>query len=60
MEKKWSLNYYPNEAPETVKNFENLANEGFYNGVTFHRVIPGFVTQGGDPTARGWWPWIYN
>ncbi|MCS1351516.1 peptidylprolyl isomerase [Mechercharimyces sp. CAU 1602] len=44
---------YPNEAPNTVANFEKLANEGFYNGVTFHRVIPGFVSQGGDPTGTG-------
>ncbi|OCA84960.1 peptidylprolyl isomerase [Pseudobacillus wudalianchiensis] len=44
---------YPNEAPNTVANFEKLANEGFYNGVVFHRVIPGFVSQGGDPTGTG-------
>ncbi|MFB6467094.1 peptidylprolyl isomerase [Cytobacillus sp. Hz8] len=44
---------FPNEAPGTVANFEKLANSGFYNGVTFHRVIPGFVSQGGDPTGTG-------
>lgn len=44
---------FPNEAPNTVKNFEELANSGFYNDVTFHRVIPGFVSQGGDPTGTG-------
>jgi peptidyl-prolyl cis-trans isomerase B (cyclophilin B) len=44
---------FPEEAPGTVENFEKLANEGFYNGVTFHRVIPGFVAQGGDPTGTG-------
>ena len=44
---------FPNEAPNTVKNFEDLANSEFYNGVTFHRVIPGFVSQGGDPTGTG-------
>ncbi|TVX81727.1 peptidylprolyl isomerase [Peribacillus simplex] len=44
---------FPNEAPNTVANFENLANTGFYNGVVFHRVIPGFVSQGGDPTGTG-------
>ncbi|MGG3324053.1 peptidylprolyl isomerase, partial [Bacillus velezensis] len=44
---------YPNEAPNTVANFENLANTGFYDGVIFHRVIPGFVSQGGDPTGTG-------
>lgn len=44
---------YPNEAPGTVENFEKLINEGFYNGLTFHRVIPGFVAQGGCPTGNG-------
>jgi peptidyl-prolyl cis-trans isomerase B (cyclophilin B) len=44
---------YQDEAPGTVENFEKLAKEGFYNGVTFHRVIPGFVAQGGDPTGTG-------
>jgi len=44
---------YPNEAPGTVENFEKLANEGFYNGITFHRVIPGFVAQGGCPYGTG-------
>ena len=43
----------PNEAPNTVANFEELANSGFQNGVVFHRVIPGFVSQGGDPTGTG-------
>lgn len=41
------------EAPQTVNNFISLANEGFYNGVTFHRVERGFVIQGGDPTGTG-------
>ncbi|WP_026694286.1 peptidylprolyl isomerase [Peribacillus kribbensis] len=50
---KMELEFYPNEAPKTVANFEKLANEGFYDGVTFHRVIPGFVSQGGDPTGTG-------
>jgi peptidyl-prolyl cis-trans isomerase B (cyclophilin B) len=40
-------------APKTVANFEKLANEGFYNGVKFHRVIPGFVAQGGCPDGTG-------
>lgn len=40
-------------APKTVNNFVFLANEGFYNGVTFHRVISNFVIQGGDPTGTG-------
>lgn len=47
------LELYPNEAPGTVANFEKLANEGFYNGLTFHRVIPGFVAQGGCPSGTG-------
>ena len=47
------IDLFPNEAPGTVANFEKLANSGFYNGVTFHRVIPGFVSQGGDPTGTG-------
>lgn len=48
------IDFFPNEAPNTVKNFEELANSGFYNGVKFHRVIPGFVSQGGDPTGTGY------
>ena len=43
---------YEKEAPGTVANFEKLANDGFYDGVKFHRVIPDFVVQGGDPTTR--------
>jgi peptidyl-prolyl cis-trans isomerase B (cyclophilin B) len=43
---------YDREAPKTVENFEKLANAGFYDGVKFHRVIPGFVVQGGDPLSR--------
>lgn len=44
---------YDKEAPVTVANFEKLANEGFYDGVKFHRVIPDFVIQGGDPYSKG-------
>ena len=44
---------YDGEAPKTVANFEKLANEGFYDGVKFHRVIPDFVVQGGDPYSKG-------
>ncbi|MEH7222827.1 peptidylprolyl isomerase [Bacillus sp. JJ1566] len=47
------IELYSNEAPGTVANFEKLANEGFYNGLTFHRVIPGFVAQGGCPRGNG-------
>lgn len=47
------LELFENEAPGTVANFEKLANEGFYNGLTFHRVIPGFVAQGGCPYGTG-------
>ncbi|WP_257347808.1 peptidylprolyl isomerase [Pseudalkalibacillus decolorationis] len=47
------IEFYPEEAPNTVANFEKLANEGFYNGLTFHRVIPGFVSQGGCPEGTG-------
>ena len=43
---------YPEFAPLAVKQFEKLAGEGFYDGVTFHRVIPGFMIQGGDPLSR--------
>ncbi len=44
---------FPAEAPRTVNNFVNLAREGFYDGVIFHRVIDGFMIQGGDPTGTG-------
>jgi peptidyl-prolyl cis-trans isomerase B (cyclophilin B) len=43
---------FDKEAPGTVANFEKLANSGFYDGVKFHRVIPDFVVQGGDPLSR--------
>jgi peptidyl-prolyl cis-trans isomerase B (cyclophilin B) len=43
---------YDKDAPNTVANFEKLANAGFYDGVKFHRVIPDFVVQGGDPYSR--------
>jgi peptidyl-prolyl cis-trans isomerase B (cyclophilin B) len=47
------LEMYPEHAPKTVNNFVFLAKEGFYDGVSFHRVIQDFVIQGGDPTATG-------
>ena len=47
------LDLHPEAAPETVNSFVFLAREGYYDGVTFHRVIPGFVAQGGDPTGTG-------
>jgi peptidyl-prolyl cis-trans isomerase B (cyclophilin B) len=43
---------YDKEAPKTVANFEKLANDGYYDGIRFHRVIPDFVVQGGDPLSR--------
>ena len=47
------VEFYDNDAPGTVKNFCDLAQKGYYDGVTFHRVIPNFVIQGGDPTGTG-------
>lgn len=47
------LELYPEYAPKTVNNFVFLAREGFYDGVTFHRVIADFMVQGGDPTGTG-------
>ena len=44
---------YPEIAPETVENFEKLVNDGFYDGLIFHRVIPGFMIQGGCPEGNG-------
>ena len=50
---KIELELYPEAAPETVKNFESLVKRGFYDGLTFHRIIPGFMIQGGDPLGNG-------
>ena len=49
---KVSLELFENDAPNTVANFVKLINEGFYNGLTFHRVIDGFMAQGGCPNSR--------
>jgi peptidyl-prolyl cis-trans isomerase B (cyclophilin B) len=48
-----TIELYPDEAPGTVANFAKLAESGFYNGLTFHRVIPNFVVQGGCPRGDG-------
>lgn len=47
------IELYPEYAPKTVENFLKLVNEGFYNGLTFHRVVAGFMAQGGDPDGTG-------
>ncbi len=47
------LKLFPEEAPNTVANFAHLGNSGFYDNLTFHRVIPGFMAQGGCPTGTG-------
>ena len=47
------IELYPAYAPKTVANFEKLVSEGFYDGLTFHRVIAGFMIQGGDPLGNG-------
>jgi peptidyl-prolyl cis-trans isomerase B (cyclophilin B) len=49
---KLTVEFYEKDAPNTVKNFIDLAKKGFYNGLTFHRVIPSFVIQGGCPNTR--------
>ena len=51
--KVMKLELYPEIAPNTVNNFISLVKKGFYNGVIFHRVIPGFMIQGGDPSGTG-------
>jgi peptidyl-prolyl cis-trans isomerase B (cyclophilin B) len=47
------LELHDDDAPATVENFKKLAGDGFYNGIIFHRVIPDFMIQGGDPTGTG-------
>ena len=51
--KEIEIELYPEVAPKTVANFESLVKAGFYDGLTFHRVIPGFMIQGGDPLGNG-------
>lgn len=51
--KEIKIELYPEIAPNTVKNFVSLVKKGYYNGLKFHRVIPGFMIQGGDPSGNG-------
>lgn len=51
--KEFKAELYPEKAPNTVNNFLSLVNKGFYDGIIFHRVIAGFMIQGGDPTGTG-------
>lgn len=51
--KQIKLQLEPDKAPSTVKNFEKLVSEKFYDGLTFHRIIPGFMIQGGCPDGTG-------
>ena len=53
MKGKMKVEFYENDAPKTVQNFVDLSKSGFYNGLTFHRVIPDFVIQGGCPQGTG-------
>jgi cyclophilin family peptidyl-prolyl cis-trans isomerase len=48
-----TIGFFPEDAPKTVENFVTLAKQGFYDGLTFHRVVPNFVVQGGDPKGDG-------
>lgn len=52
-EKLIEIELYPDVAPNTVNNFISLVEKGFYDGTIFHRVIPGFMIQGGDPEGTG-------
>jgi cyclophilin family peptidyl-prolyl cis-trans isomerase len=51
--KQIRIEFYPEDAPKTVENFVTLARKGFYNGLSFHRVVPDFVVQGGCPKGDG-------
>lgn len=50
---EYRIELYPEFAPKTVENFVSLVESGFYNGLTYHRIIPGFMCQGGDPEGTG-------
>lgn len=50
---EFRIDFFPGDAPKTVENFVTLANKGFYDGLTFHRVQPGVLVQGGDPKGDG-------
>ena len=50
---EFRIDFFPQDAPKTVENFVTLAEKGFYDGLTFHRVVPDFVVQGGDPRGDG-------
>lgn len=50
---KFKVRFFPESAPKAVENFKGLASKGYYNGITFHRIIEDFMIQGGDPTATG-------
>jgi peptidyl-prolyl cis-trans isomerase B (cyclophilin B) len=52
-DKQIRIEFYPQDAPKTVENFVTLAKKGFYNGLSFHRVVPDFVVQGGCPKGDG-------
>lgn len=49
----FTVELYPNHAPRTCRNFEELARRGYYDGTVFHRIIADFMIQGGDPTGTG-------
>lgn len=52
------IEFWPEVAPVTVENFKKLARDGFYDGTTFHRIVKGFMIQGGDPLSRTDDPWV--